>query len=119
MSGFCVFGLSFNKCIEKAEKMVPVSIKSNGKSFCIIQSKHSAYSILLADKLFKDDEVRLTKISPAFDAPQFAKEWMDIATKTNQARRMKIMVKGKKVDAKGADVIRKGAAVIVWIDYQP
>ena len=119
MSAFCVFGLSFTKCIEKAEKIVPESIKSNGKSFPIIQSKHAAYSIMLADELFKDDEIRLTQISPEFDAPQFAKEWMDIAIKTNQARRMKIMVKGKKVDAKGADVIRKGAAAIGWVDYQP
>ncbi|MPS30538.1 MAG: hypothetical protein E2576_14500 [Alcaligenaceae bacterium] len=71
-----------------------------------------------AEELFEKRAVR--QISPAFDAPQFAHEWLDIARRSTEVRGGCLMVRGPKVDSKGAVVISKvtGRPTITWLPYK-
>lgn len=112
MSTFCVFGLKFSDCVIKARKIMPEKIGNKYLSM----AEFSTYSNLLAEHLYADDESKVFQISPAFDAPHFARDWIDLAEKTGSARRMKIMNKAFKVDGKGEFVLRKGKKVLAWTE---
>lgn len=119
MSTFCVFGIKKIDCVLSARKLIPSAIGKAGANRAIFSlAQHSMYSELLAEHLFLNDESTLKQIAPAFDAPQFAMDWINIAEKSQQARHMKIMYKGPKFDKSGAPIIRKGAQVKTWIEYK-
>ncbi|GAA0493480.1 hypothetical protein GCM10009097_06650 [Pigmentiphaga daeguensis] len=71
-----------------------------------------------AAELFEKRKTR--QISPAFDAPQFAREWLDIAHRSTTVRGGCLMVRGPKVDDKGTIVISKitGMPVTTWLPYE-
>lgn len=114
MSTFCVFGIKKSSCIEKARKLIPTAIKK----VSLTVSEHSYFAGLLSEHLFLDDEIKTAQISPAFDSPKFAQDWMDLATKSGEARRLKIMAKVDKKDKGGEFIIKKGARIKTWEEYK-
>jgi hypothetical protein len=114
MSAFCVFGITLDQCKKAAAKKV--STWDDKKKQPISMAEWSEKVDALALELFEKAS-RAKQISPAFDAPQFASDWISVADKTVKARSMKIMRRGKKVDEKGAPVLRKGKPVIGWIPH--
>ena len=60
------------------------------------------------------------QISPAFSAPQFCREWIEVARRTTGLRRYKIMVRTEKTDKQGAVVISKKtrSPTLTWKPYK-
>ena len=93
MTSFCVFGIKKSDCGAEARKLIPWHIVQT-------QAQHSMYADILAEHLYRE-KARVKQIATAFDTPQFANEWIDIAKRSGQARSMRIMVQGPKVDKNG------------------
>lgn len=115
MSAFCVFGVTRSQCKKMAEEKV--------ESYDRDLQRHLTKEELavrveeVAQELF-ESSARTKQISPAFDAPQFAKDWIAVGLKTKTIRSPKIMTRGKKIDKKGAPKMnKKGEEVIGWIPY--
>ncbi len=115
MSAFCVFGVTKQDCIKTARKKVKNYIVIDMRTIYLTMEDLNVKVQSMADDLFTTERVK--QISPAFDAPKFAREWVEVGKQTKQITRPKIMCKGEKVDAKGAPMIRKGQPVIGWIPY--
>lgn len=113
MSGFCIYGMT--KAIAKTRAMKNVSTVKNGIQLTV--DEHNALVEIEAEKILQTAKAR--QISPAFDAPQFALEWKEIAVRSG-AVRMKLMAKGALQDAKGAPKINKrtGKPSIGWVSYK-
>lgn len=114
MSAFCVFGVTLENCKKAAEKKV--STWDSKLQVHISPAEWRKRVDALAAEIFESAK-RSKQISPAFDAPQFANDWIGVADRTTKARAMRIMRRGEKTDEKGAPVIRKGKPVIGWIPY--
>ena len=111
MSAFCVFGMTEQKAKEiAAKKRPPQDVKTQ-----------EAYDKFLAER----GKLILTTFAPrqvtaAFDAPQFCRDWMDLAIKTTKAARLNVMVRDVKRDKKGEPVINKRTQmpVMAWRPYE-
>lgn len=59
-------------------------------------------------------------MSPAFDAPQFCRDWIDLAARTTKATRLQVMVRDTKIDKKGNPVLSKRTQmpVMAWRPYE-
>lgn len=115
MSAFCVFGVTMDDCVNLARKKT--KIKDRELKRLLTQEEWVAKCDKLAREMFENC-VGSKQISPAFDAPQFAHDWIEVAKKTIESKSIRIMCRGKKVDDKGGDVIRKGQPVIGWVPYE-
>ena len=62
-----------------------------------------------------DESVKQVRISPELDAPQFCRDW--IAAAPGETKLTKIMCRGDKVDKHGTVIMRQGAPVQTWLDY--
>lgn len=119
MSTFCVFGIKKSDCVARARKMIPSTISLKGGNVTrFTAAQVGEFADILAEHLFLNEEAKLGQIAPAFDAPQFALDWIDVGVKTGQVRRAKITCKKKKVDKKGAEIIRKGVSLMSWQEYE-
>lgn len=114
MSAFCVFGVTYDACVRQVQKKLEPHIKEGKTTRPMTREEYEAAVKEKAEALF--EKVRAKQVSPAFDAPQFANEWLSIANRS-KARSLSIMRKGEKVDEKGAPVLRNGKPVIGWIPY--
>lgn len=106
MSSFCVYGISKSRCRAHAEKKVShigMTVSEWGEA---VRQK--------AAEIFNSQE-KSEQISPEFDAPQFCLDW--IAAQPNEVRNAVIMHRGPKVDKHGGVVMKKGAPVMTWIEY--
>lgn len=110
MGAFCVFGISKSVCRNKAEKKVATII--GGRHLSI--SEWAQQVRLQAESLFLTEQ-KLVKISPEFDAPQFCRDWLSVSPA--EVRLPRIMVRTQKLDESGKPVMRKGAPVMVWADF--
>lgn len=115
MGGFCVFGISMTACRKKAERITPTEIPNSGrKSYsapewgAIVRAK--------AAELF-ESEIKRERISPELDSPQFCADW--IASQPGQTRQTVVMYRGQKIDKHGGVVMRNGAPVMTWIEFDP
>jgi hypothetical protein len=115
MSAFCVFGVTRQDCIKRARAKVSTRDPKTKKD--LSPEEWAERVAAMADELF--DAANPKQISPSFDSPQFCREWIEIGLRGSppQIRAPRIMVKGKKVDAKGKERTRKGVPVIGWIPY--
>lgn len=115
MSGFCVFGVTRQDCLKRAR--AKVSTKDPVTKLQLRPEEWAARVAAEADKLF--EIARPKQISPAFDSPQFCKDWIELGLKglPPQIRAPQVMAKGTKVDAKGKERTRKGVPVIGWVPY--
>jgi hypothetical protein len=114
MGAFCVFGVSKSLCRPRAEKKIPtvVGIGKDARHLSIEEWSHEVK--IQAESLFLTEQ-KLAKISPEFDAPQFCRDWFSVAP--SEVRMARIMVRAQKLDENGKPVMRKGAPVMVWADF--
>lgn len=115
MSAFCVFGVSREDCRKKAERKVRVYDKELKRMLTPEEWKERVDA--LTEELFAQWHAP-KQISPSFDAPQFARDWIEVAKRCAQIEQPKIMCRGEKVDPKGKLVLRKGKPVIGWTLYE-
>lgn len=124
MTAFCVFGISKSLCKKAAEKKIETFEYVDGEGAFTGKSVRRSFSIQewaikrddLAAALFAEGD-RRTQISPKFDAPQFARDWIESAR--SEVRDCIIMARGEKVDKHGGPIIKGGVPVMTWIEYDP
>lgn len=116
MSAFVVFGVSMADCKIVAAKKVRVYNKELKRD--LTQEEHAAKIDALAHKLF-GSVAKPKPISAAFDAPQFARDYIDVAGRSSfVAHSLKVMVRKQKTDTKGLPMTRKnGGALLTWVEY--
>lgn len=116
MTAFCVFGITRSQCKKIAEEKTPTYSKELKRDFT--KEEFAARVEEMAKELFEAG-VRTKQISPAFDTPHFAEDWISIGIKAGEIRDAKIMKRGTKTDKHGNLKSNKktGLAVISWIPY--
>jgi hypothetical protein len=115
VSGFCVFGVTRQDCLRPAR--AKVSTKDPKTKATLSPAEWDERVQVVADELFAI--ARPKQISPAFDSPQFCADWIALGLRgvPPQIRAPQVMAKGKKVDKKGSEIVRKGVPVIGWVPY--
>ncbi|MES2323255.1 MAG: hypothetical protein V4633_13405 [Pseudomonadota bacterium] len=118
MGAFCVFGVSRQLCRKAAEKSVPTAapVEPGQRRHELTAAEWGALVAVETARLFAESEKQV-RISPELDAPQFCRDW--IAASPGEVKLTKIMCRGDKIDKHGAVVMRDGAAVQSWHDYDP
>ncbi|OZI39000.1 hypothetical protein CEG14_05545 [Bordetella genomosp. 1] len=121
MTAFCVFGIT--------EPLARKSAEAASKTWLAKMSSQERAEVTAAtvDAWIRDRTAEMLKngkpkqVSAAFDAPQFAEDWIALAKRTVKARGLRVMVRGEKTDRHGATVISKRTKrpVIAWVPYQP
>lgn len=114
MGAFCVYGISRGLCKATAAKKTSSWDKEEKRSLSM--EEWAARRDTLAAQLFTDGS-RRTKVSPEFDAPQFCRDWLAVAP--GEVHLPKVMVRGPKVDKNGKPVMRGGAQVLTWLEFEP
>lgn len=120
MSAFCVFGMTeplAKKAAEQASKTWLAKLPSNERA-AIAGPEIAEWVEAKAAEILKGAKPK--QVSGAFDAPQFAQDWIDLAKRTVKARGLRVMVRGEKTDKNGAPVISKVTKkpVIGWVPYR-
>jgi hypothetical protein len=115
MGAFCVFGMSRTLARSKAERKVPTMVGDGKERRALPIADWAALVRAKAEEIF-DGAEKAERISPEFDAPQFCRDWIAVAP--NEVRLTKIMVRGPKVDETGKRVLRNGAPVMTWHEYE-
>ncbi|MGK5049500.1 hypothetical protein ACQ4WP_26930 [Janthinobacterium sp. GB4P2] len=124
MTAFCVFGISKSLCKKSAEKKQETFEMVDGEGLFLGKRVRRNISIqewaarrdALAATMFAETE-RRTQISPKFDAPQFANDWINSAR--SEVRDCIVMARGEKFDKHGGSIIKGGAPVMTWVEYDP
>ncbi|BEV15110.1 hypothetical protein HBDW_18980 [Herbaspirillum sp. DW155] len=111
MSAFCVFGVSRSDCMRIAEKKV--KFYDDEKKRNLTKEEWCAKVDALAQDLF-NTTTRHRQVSPAFDAPQFAREWAALAVRGDQVKGADIRVRNVVLDGEGKPVQRKGKVLMTW-----
>lgn len=117
MSGFCVFGMTEALAKRLARDAADKHAFTREERDSMTPEKWEAWIAEKAEDILEHGNVR--QVSPAFDAPQFAEEWIVLAKRTARAKRCRIMVRGEKVDSSGMVVRNKrGVPIMTWLPYQ-
>ncbi len=115
---FCVYGVSRTLCRKQAAKKVPEYThgESGGKKVVNVLSAPAWGDLVKAegDKIF-EASIKRAKISPEFDAPQFARDW--IAAQPSDVKDTVVMCRAPKLDKLGAVVMKLGAVVMTWVEW--
>lgn len=117
MTAFCVFASSMPVAIERAKKRVslidPHTKERRTESEWLAVVKEVAPSIFA--------KMKPVQVSPAFDAPQFAEEWIELARATGDYDGYAIKCRGISRDKTGAPKISKtsGLEITAWVNYEP
>lgn len=114
MSSFCVFGISRSDCKRIAEKKVSTYDPEKKVDMSLAEWRLRADAF--AESLFNEMD-RAKQISPAFDAPQFCIDWINVGARGGQIKSPTVMVRGQKIDEEGVPVKRNGKPVITWLPY--
>lgn len=101
MSTFAVFGMTQHVALADARKSTPTKIAGRE----LDAAQWEAAVCRLADKIMVSEKVK--QLSPLFDAPQFAEQFIQIARKTGNCRDMKIRAKRVITDAGGKPILNK------------
>lgn len=121
MGAFCVYGISRSICRAAAEKKTPTRVREDTapgekeRYRDLSPVEWAQHRDAMAEKLFFE-ATRRVKVSPELDAPQFCRDWL--ATDPSNVRDTVIMVRGPKRDKSGAEVIKDGAVVETWLEYE-
>lgn len=106
MSTFAVFGMTLDLAKTEARKKTSgtrKNLKAPGGVEPIPEAEWLALVEKRAQKIMGGGTVR--QLSPMFDAPQYAEQFIELARKTLKCRDMHIRAKAVLVDAKGKPII--------------
>lgn len=106
MSTFAVFGMTLAVAQAEAKKRTKgtrKNVKAPGGVEHIPLAEWMELVAKRTEAIMSGATVR--QLSPLFDAPQYAEQFIELARKTLQCRDMKIRTKAVLVDAKGKPII--------------
>lgn len=86
MSAFCVHGVTRSACLATAKKKVDiVLINGMGRRIRLMSEVEWGRCVgFPAAAMFS--KAKSSAVSPRFDAPQFARQWMDLSTKSGDLK---------------------------------
>jgi len=119
MTTFAVFGMSENWAREEARENTSTHKTVDGKRIeRTIREWEEAVEAQVAKIMAGKKCVRL---SPMFDAPQYAQQFMEMARASIVCRDLKIRTKAVLVDAKNKPIInaKTGAPKVGFADWHP
>jgi hypothetical protein len=108
---FCIFGVSRSICKKVADKKTPTTVDRRDLSIEEWAEKRDA----MAEELF-NTATRLVRVSPELDTPHFCRDWL--AADPGNVRDAVLMVRGPKRDKEGNPVMKNGAPVETWLNYE-
>lgn len=117
MSAFCVFGMTepiARKAAAKAwEKHLGAMTKQ--ERACLTDADEADWIAVKTEYLLA--KAKPVQLSGAFDAPQFASDYIALAKRLHRTSRLQVMARGEKKDANGALVISKATKkpLIGWV----
>lgn len=122
MSTFAVFGMTMDLANTEARKKTSgtrKNLKAPGGVEPIPEAEWLALVEKKAQKIMGGGTVR--QLSPMFDAPQYAEQFIELARKTLKCRDMHIRAKAVLVDAKGKPIInpKTKAPKVGFTDWPP
>lgn len=120
MSTFAVFGMTMAWALSEARKKTPnnrPNPKTGGPPIELTLAEWMVKVERNAEHIMAGAKIR--QRSPAFDAPQFARQFVDLARKSGRCRDLKIRAKAVLLNAKGEPLLHKktNAPRIGWQDY--
>lgn len=78
MTAFCVYGVTRSRCLDQAKKKVDLKLVKTASGNRMMKEAEWEFSVGLAAAIIYT-HAKAVAVSPRFDAPQFAREWMNIA----------------------------------------
>ena len=119
MSTFAVFGMSENWAREEAKEHAPTFKNENGRRIDLTVSEWEAEVESQIKKIMAGK--KCVRLSPMFDAPQYAQQFMEMARASIVCRDLKIRTKAVLVDAKSKPIIntKTGAPKVGFADWHP
>ena len=103
MSTFAVFGMTRNAALIEARKKTPAVQAKGGEAVPIPMAEWLALVEKAADRIMEGAHTR--QLSPLFDAPQYAEQFIALARKADKCRDMRIRAKAELKDAQGKTII--------------
>ena len=122
MSTFAVFGMTRDVALAEAKKRTK-GTRKNVKAPGGVEPIPLAEWMELVEK--KTEQIMgggtARQLSPLFDAPQYAEQFIELARKTIQCRDLRIRAKAVLTDAKGKPVInpKTKAPRVGFADWKP
>lgn len=122
MSTFAVFGMTRAVALAEAKKRTKgtrKNLKAPGGVEQIPLAEWLALVEKKADQIMGGGTAR--QLSPLFDAPQYAEQFIELARKTIQCRDMRIRSKSVLTDAQGKPIInpKTKAQKVGFADWKP
>lgn len=119
MSTFAVFGMSENWAREEAKEYTPTFKNVDGKRIDLTVTEWQAEVEAQIAKIMAGK--KCVRLSPMFDAPQYAQQFMDMARKSIVCRDLKIRTKAVLVDAKNKPIMnaKTGVPKVGFADWAP
>ena len=122
MSTFAVFGMTRAVALAEAKKRTKGTRKNLTAPGGVEQIPLAEWLALVekkADQIMGGGTAR--QLSPLFDAPQYAEQFIELARKTIQCRDMRIRSKSVLTDAQGKPVInpKTKAQKVGFADWKP
>ncbi len=119
MSTFAVFGMSENWAREEAKEHTPTFKNESGKRIDLTVSEWEAEVESQIKKIMTGK--KCVRLSPMFDAPQYAKQFMEMARASIVCRDLRIRTKAVLVDAKNKPILnaKTGAPKVGFSDWSP
>ncbi len=119
MGAFCVFGMTeaiAKKSAEQAWRRHVAQMTPEVRKH-IQESDEKEWIAVKTEYLLAKGTP--TQLSAAFDAPQFAEDFIRLARKQTRSSRLKVMIRGEKLDKQGSPRISKATKrpIIGWIPY--
>ncbi|WP_375738031.1 hypothetical protein [Pseudomonas boanensis] len=117
MSTFAVFGMTRDVALADARKKVKITRKTPQGEVAIPMSEWLQLCEKRADETMAGAKTK--QLSPLFDAPQYAEDFISIARRTLKCRDMHIKCRVPLTDALGNPLINKktGAQKVGWRPY--
>ncbi|MGY2186159.1 hypothetical protein [Pseudomonas sp. SDO5591_S426] len=119
MSTFAVFGMSENWAREEAKETTSTHKMEGGK---LVERTIAEWEEAVAAEVARImASKKCVRLSPMFDAPQYAQQFMEMARASIVCRDLKIRTKAMLVDAKSKPIIntKTGAPKVGFADWHP
>ncbi|WP_409302997.1 hypothetical protein [Pseudomonas sp. KCJK8993] len=119
MTTFAVFGMSENWANEEAREHTPTFKNMNSERVELCVTEWEAEVKIQIAKIMAGK--KCVRLSPFFDAPQYAQQFIEMARSRIKCRDLKIRTKAVLVDAKGKPIInpKTGAPKVGLADWNP